>query len=84
MRRPPLGLEHADEEQDVSAAAAAADGSAIGVAKMVQLEDIGADERKHAGRIAERVAERVAFLSRWKQSSSLVIYQCTPRNYRGS
>ena len=60
MRRRPLGLEHADEEQDVSAAAA--DGSAIGVAKMVQLEDIGADERKHAGRIAERVA----FLSRWK------------------
>ena len=37
--------------------AAAADGSAIGVAKMVQLEDIGADERKHAGRIAERVAD---------------------------
>ena len=40
---------------DYAAAPAAADGSAIGVAKMVQLEDIGADERKHAGRIAERV-----------------------------
>lgn len=83
MRRRPLGLEHADEEQDVSAAAAA-DGSVIGVAKMVQLEDIGADERKHAGRIAERVAEKVAFLSRWKQSSSSVIYQCTPGIYHGS
>lgn len=57
MRRRPLGLGHADVEQDVSAAAA--DDSGIGVAKMVRLEDIGADEKKHAG----RVAERVAFLS---------------------
>lgn len=61
-------------------AAAAADGSAIDVAKMVQLEDIGADERKHA----ERVAERVACLSRCKKSSSSVIYQCTARTYHGS
>lgn len=32
--------------------AVAADELAIGVARKAQLEDIGADERKHAGRAA--------------------------------
>lgn len=56
--------------------AAAADGFAIDGAMMAQLEDIGADERKHAA------AGRVASLNRWRTFSGLMVdRRITPNRY---